>query len=301
MASIRAQLLNLGSKLAVKTLWSSDTDAQAFRKRIRQIDNLFMGGLRNCAVESVTIEGIAAEWIIPENSTPDRVMIYLHGGGFTTFGPKMYRRLCNDIGSKLKARVLLVNYRLAPEHPFPAAPNDCLTAYKWLLESHGIAPENLCIAGDSAGGNLALVTLLMAKEADLAMPSSAWLISPSVDCDWSKQNYEAMQEADPMFTTEALAIMDPYFNGADRKDYRISPVHGELDGLPPVLIEAGELEFLHRHPQLLADAANNCGAQVTPKVWDEMGHAFQVFGFLPEAKTARREACEYLLSHMAVN
>jgi len=193
----------------------------------------------------------------------------------------------------------LIDYRLAPEHPFPAAPNDCLTVYKWLLQSYGVSPGKLCIAGDSAGANLALVTMLMAKDAGLAMPSSAWLMSPGVDCDWSKENYEDMQGDDPMFTTDALVIMDHYFNGANRKDYRISPIHGQLDGLPPVLIEAGGLEIFRNHPEMLANAANINSTQVTAKVWAEMGHVFQAFGFIPEAEKARREACDYMCGHMA--
>ena len=296
MPSTRAKLFNSVSKVLVRSLWSSDTDAHAMRDRVGKIDRLFM---RNCSVEPVLIEGVAAEWIIPKNSTPERVLYYIHGGGFTSFTPRLYRRLCKDIGSRLNARVLLIDYRLAPEHPFPAAPNDCLTVYKWLLQSYGVSPGKLCIAGDSAGANLALVTMLMAKEAGLAMPSSAWLMSPGVDCDWSNENYEAMQDSDPMFTTDALAIMDHYFNGADRKDYRISPINGQLDGLPPVLIEAGGLEIFRNHPERLANVANINSAQVTPKVWAGMGHVFQGFGFIPEAKTARRDACEYLRGHMA--
>jgi monoterpene epsilon-lactone hydrolase len=211
--------------------------------------------------------------------------------------PRLYAKFAADLGKRLNARVLLIDYRLSPEHPFPAAPDDCLTVYRWLLQQPGIEPGQIMIAGDSAGGNLTLVTMLLAKQAGLPLPAAGWAISPAVDCDWSHSSLEELQAIDPMFSTHALDIMVPYFGNSDRSDFRISPIKGDLAGLPPLLIEAGGDEMFREHPAMMARRARAAGVTVKDQVWDGMPHVFQAFPFIPEAQDARERACRFLASH----
>ena len=177
---------------------------------------------------------------------------------------------------------------------------DCRTAYRWILKNGADGPgelTSLVIAGDSAGGNLTLVTMLMAKQAGLPMPAAGWAISPGVDCDWSHSSVEELQAIDPMFSAQALELMTPYFGDVDRRDFRVSPVHGDLAGLPPLLLEAGGKEMFKEHPAMFAERARAAGVSVEDRVWDGMPHVFQAFPFIPEAQHARARACRFLASH----
>jgi acetyl esterase/lipase len=247
----------------------------------------------------VDANGVPCQWLVPRGVDSDRVLVYLHGGGFSTHLPRLYANFAADLGRRLNAKVFLVDYRLAPEHPFPAAPDDCITAYEWLLEQPGISADKLVMAGDSAGGNLTLVTLLDARQRRLDLPAAAWAISPGVDCRWDKTTLQSLQHSDPMFTIDALDFMEPYFGQSDRNNYRVSPARGDMNGLPPLLIEAGGAEMLRQQPTRFAEPARSAGVSVTTRVWKGMPHVFQLFGFLPEAKKARRDACQFLSDHMA--
>ena len=264
-----------------------------------RIDSLFRAIPKGARTTPVDANGVPCEWVCAGQIDSDRVLMYIHGGGFCLHLPRLYANFAADLSARLNARVLLVDYRLAPEHPFPAAPNDCLTAYRWLLQQPGVDPARLAIAGDSAGGNLSLVTLLQAKQEGLPLAPAAWLLSPGVDCDWAEEDLPRLQKTDPMFSVQALELMNPYFATADRSDYRVSPVKGDLRGLPPVLIEAGQEEMLRGQPELFARQARKAGVVVTSRLWQGMPHVFQLFSFLPEAKRARRQGCRFLENHMA--
>ena len=154
------------------------------------------------------------------------------------------------------------------------------------------------LAGDSAGGNLSLVTLLQAKQANLPLPAAAWLISPAVDCDWSRQDMERAAYKDPMFTAMATAFMEPYFAEHDRNDYRISPLFGNLEDLPPLLVECGQNEMLWKHTVWLEHRAQVAKVKIVENQWPGMMHCFQLMPFIPEAGIARRQACRFLRAHL---
>ena len=304
MASYRARVLKTLLKISIRSVFQGDTvSLPRVRNRMASVDALFRKQPRGTIAASVDADGVPADWVIAEGATVDaensgRVLLYIHGGGFSIHMPRLYAKFAADLSKRLNARVLLVDYRLAPEHPFPAGPDDCLTVYRWLLQQPGVESGQVMIAGDSAGGNLTLVTMLMAKQAGLPLPAAGWAISPGVDCDWSHSSLEELQAIDPMFSTHALDIMAPYFGSSDRSDFRISPINGDLAGLPPLLIEAGGDEMFREHPAMMARKARAASVTVEDRIWDGMPHVFQVFPFLPEAKKARGQACKFLLSHI---
>ena len=293
MISIRARMFNFFVRLFIRSAWKAgEYDIGDIRHRVGLLDRLFRVIPRKTTVTPVS--EINGEWVVADSVTGDGVLLYLHGGGFSVHLPRLYRKFAADLSRRLNVRVLIPDYRLAPESPFPAAPQDCLAAYRWLLNQPGVNPDRLWIAGDSAGGNLALVTLQQARDEGLPLPVAGWIISPGVDCDWSHSDLTRLQQIDPMFSVQALTLMDPYFNGADRKDFRISPVNGDLRGLPPLLIEAGDKEMFREHPAIYGEAAREVGSEVTDRTWPHMPHVFQLFGFLPEAKRARERAAKFL-------
>jgi len=298
MASYRTRAFEALLKVGIRSAWRSDVvSVPRIRERVAFMDAMFRKSPRGATVTSVQADGVPCDWITAHGANTGRVLMYIHGGGFSIHMPRLYASLAADLSARLKARVLLVDYRLAPEHPFPAAPDDCLATYRWLLQQPGVEPGQVMVAGDSAGGNLTLVTMLMAKQAGLAMPAAGWAISPGVDCDWSNSSVEELQGIDPMFSTQALGLMTPYFGDVDRRDFRVSPVHGDLAGLPPLLLEAGGKEMLKEHPAMFAERARAAGVRVEDRVWDGMPHVFQAFGFIPEAQEARARACRFLASH----
>jgi epsilon-lactone hydrolase len=299
MVSLRSRLLCWFLTIYFKRVWRTGFGVEDIRKKVRGLEALCPKPPRGTTICTENADGVPCEWINATAADSDRVLFYLHGGGFSLRLPALHRRLVADLSSRLNAKVLLVDYRLSPEHPFPAGPDDCLASYRWLLKQPGVDPKRVVIAGDSAGGNLTLVTLLLIKQAQLPQPAAAWTMSPGVDCDWSIETLEALQKLDPMTSTQALELMTPYFGDADRRDFRISPINGDLAGLPPLLIEAGEREMLREHPGQFAERARSAGVDVVDRVWPGMPHVFQAFGFLPEAKVARQQACSFLEGHMS--
>lgn len=298
MASYRARAFEALLKVGIRSAWRSDVvSVPRIRERVAFMDAVFRKNPRGATVTAVQADGVPCDWIIADGANTGPVLMYIHGGGFSLHMPRLYANFAADLSARLKARVLLVDYRLAPEHPFPAAPDDCLATYRWLLQQPGVEPGQVLMAGDSAGGNLILVTMLLAKRAGLPMPAAGWAISPGVDSDWSHSSVEELQAIDPMFSAQALDLMNPYFGDVDRRDFRVSPVHGDLAGLPPLLLEAGSKEMLREHPAIFALRARSAGVTVEDRVWGGMPHVFQAFGFIPEAQKARGRACRFLVSH----
>lgn len=296
--SLRARILSTLMKLLVRNIWIKQPSIEDVRKRLHVLDGLFARQPRGISIDAVDADGVACHWLQQYASEPDCTLMYIHGGGFSLHLPRLYTKFTAELASRLNARVLMVDYRLSPEHPFPAGPEDCLNAYRWLLKQEGVSNERLAIAGDSAGANLTLVTLLQAKQNNLPLPAAAWAFSPAVDCDWSRQNLKELQHLDPMFSEQATEFMEPYFADNDRDDYRISPIFGDLRGLPPLLLETGEKEIFREHPAKFAHKARAEKVVVQDNVWSGMMHVFQLFSFLPEAKLARNAACQFLRSHM---
>jgi monoterpene epsilon-lactone hydrolase len=250
----------------------------------------------NVKIESIDAGGVPAEWQIIPNAPKDKVILYFHGGGFILGSINSHRLFTVAIGIETRMPILSANYRLAPENKFPVPLNDCVTAYKWLL-STGIKPENIVIMGDSAGGNLALVTLLKLKEEGIKLPAAAVMLSPVTDYTFSDESFLKNAETDPMLAdVGAFWWSYAYIRDADKKNPLISPLFGDLEGLPPLLFQVSPCEMLYSDSVRVVKKAKSAGVNVTIQEWEDMPHVFQGFGLniLPEAKKAIKKIGEFV-------
>jgi epsilon-lactone hydrolase len=284
--SWQARSVELLMRVAVKHSIAPGIDLAALRRRCEQLDQRMFRVPCDARRTPVDAAGVPCEWLDVPQSRPERVMLYLHGGGFAIRLPSTYARFTARVGRKLGARVLLVDYRLAPEHPFPAAVDDCLIAYRWLLDQ-GIAAQNIVIAGDSAGANLTLVTLLGAKAAGLASPACGFVVSPPVDLTFSSPSCVDNQRRDAALTMATGMLLRRHYVTADRLlDPRVSPLFGDLAGLPPLLLQAGTHELVRDDAVRFARRACSAGVDLELELWHGMQHCFQLLQFLPESGRA---------------
>ena len=237
--------------------------------------------------EKVSADGVAAEWIAAPGANADRVILYLHGGGYVIGSINTHRAMVSRIARASNARALAIDYRLAPEHPFPAAVEDATAAYRWLL-AQGYKPGKIVIAGDSAGGGLAIVLLLAIRDAGLPMPAGAVPISPWTDLEGTGESVRTRAARDVMVTIDNLTgSAKQYYGSHDPKDPLVSPVHGNFRGLPPMLIQVGDAEILLDDATRVATRAKAAGVEVELEVWDDMPHVWHVFAkLLPEGQQA---------------
>ena len=237
-------------------------------------------------IEHDVLGGRPARWALPHNAS--RVLLHLHGGGYVTCSPGTHQLLLADLAAATGRRAVSVDYRKAPEHPFPLPIDDCERAWYALVE-RGIDPSDIVLSGDSAGGGLALALLQRLRDANRAMPSAVVLLSPWVDLGcrgWSIERYERYD----YLNQRALArFANLYLQGADPTHPEASPIHASFAGFPPMLIQVGGAEVLRTQIERLATRARAHGADVTLETWDGMFHAWQGFTpFLPEARDALR-------------
>jgi monoterpene epsilon-lactone hydrolase len=237
--------------------------------------------------------GVPAEWVEAPDASRERAILYLHGGAYVICSPRTHRRLTAALSREARARVLAIDYRLAPEHPFPAAVDDAVAAYKWLLER--TASEHIAVAGDSAGGGLTLALLLRLRDERIPMPACAVLLSPWADLDTA---YAA--EGDIMLNAVRLKeSADMYLAGADARSPLASPVFADLRGLPPMLIHAAAEEMLADDAVRVADRARHDGVQVTLDLVPEMFHVWHIFaGYVPESDEAVANVGQFLRSYV---
>jgi acetyl esterase/lipase len=230
-------------------------------------------------------EGFAAQWISPSPAITQPVILYLHGGAWVLGWNNSGLGMAAHLSQAAKSRALALDYRLAPEHPFPAALDDCLAAYRWLLQT-GTPPPQIVIAGDSAGGNLTLATLLALRENGDPLPAAAICLSPVTDLALTGETLTT--QADPVITLAFLTTMARHYIGAsDPRHPLISPLYARLDGLPPLLIQVGADEILLSDAVRLAEKARAAGVRVELSIWPRMWHVWQAFvPFLPEARQA---------------
>jgi phosphinothricin tripeptide acetyl hydrolase len=238
-------------------------------------------------VEQMTAATVPAEWLAPPRARVDAAVLYLHGGGYVIGSPRSHRHLAAAIGAAVAAPVLLPDYRLAPEHPFPAAVDDAVAAYRWLL-GRSLAPSRLVIAGDSAGGGLTVATLLALRDAGLPLPAAGVCISPWVDLTCGGVTYATRAEADPIVKRESVAGMaTAYLAGEDAKTPLASPLFADLRGLPPLLIQVGDDEVLLDDAVQLAERARKAGVDATLEVAEKMVHVWHwFFPMLDEGQAA---------------
>ncbi len=244
--------------------------------------------------------GVPGEWTATPGAATDAALLYLHGGGYVIGSIASHRHLTIELGRAAGIRTLALDYRMAPEHVFPAAVDDALAGYRWLL-GQGIAPGRIAIAGDSAGGGLTVALLVAIKAAGLPQPACAVAISPWVDMEMAGGSMASKSAHDPMVQREALAAWGGlYLNGADPKSPLAAPIHADLTGIAPLLIQVGSSETLLDDALALARAAGHAEVPVTLEIAPEMIHVWHFFhAMLAEARTAIADAGRFVRDHLA--
>jgi epsilon-lactone hydrolase len=248
--------------------------------------------------EKVSAGGIDGEWISAPNSSADRAVLYVHGGGYVIGSVNTHRDLLARIARASGARVLGINYRLAPEHPFPAAVEDSVAAYRWML-AEGLKPSRIAVAGDSAGGGLTVATLIAIRDAKLPTPGAGVCISPWVDMEGIGETMKTRAAVDPVVQREGLLGMAAaYLGGQNPRSPLAAPLYADLKGLPPLLIQVGDAETLLDDSIRLNDRAKAAGVSTKLEVWPEMIHVWQLFAsFLPEGQQAIEGIGSFLKEH----
>jgi acetyl esterase/lipase len=245
--------------------------------------------------KAVDAGGVPAEWIAAPGAEDERVVFHLHGGGYVAGSVDTHREMISRISRAAAARALAIDYRLAPEHPFPAAVEDSTAAYRWLLSS-GVDPSRTVMAGDSAGGGLTVATLVALRDAGDPLPAAAVCLSPWVDLECLGESMRTKAEVDPMVQRQpVLEMASAYLGGADPRTPLAAPLHADLAGLPPLLIQVGTAETLLDDATRLAQRATAASVEVTLEPWDEMIHVWQLFAaVLPEGQQAIDRIGEFI-------
>ena len=259
------------------------------------LDDLFRSRAQPRSVDRLEAGGVAAEWIAAENAQVDRTILYLHGGGFRMGSIESHRDLMQRLSAVAGARVLGINYRLGPEHVFPAPVEDALSAYRWLLDSD-IRAGSIALAGDSAGGGLALACMFAARAANLPLPCAAFLMSPWTDLAATGASLVSRADVDPLHQRPMILSLAKAYLGpsGDPLDPLASPLYGDLEGLPPLLIQCGDCEMILDDSVRLADRAAEAGVVVELEVYPSMIHVFQAFDELNAARRAFASAGRFL-------
>jgi monoterpene epsilon-lactone hydrolase len=251
-------------------------------------------------VTAAELGGVPTAEIIVDGIEPRHVVLYFHGGVYVMGDASLAAGLASQVGRRTQAKVISVDYRLAPEHPYPAAIDDALAAYEALLDN-GVAPSDIAFAGESAGGGLAVATLVNARDHGLPLPAAAFVMSPYADLTLAGATIDTRGEVDPLLSREALEARVPdYTAGQDAALGLISPIFADLSGLPPLIIQAGTHEVLLDDAVRLAQQAIAADVAVTLDITPGVPHVFQAYGpLLDEADAALDRAGRLLSAHLA--
>ncbi len=252
-------------------------------------------------LESVDVDALGGEWSIAPNSDPSRVLMFFHGGGYCSGSIVSHRRMVTEAGRAAGMRTLAVAYRLAPEHPFPAAYADALTAWRFL-QNEGIPAGRIALGGDSAGAGLAVGLIGQLRDAHEELPACVWLVSPWTDLTMSGSSLSSKSAADPIIHQQYLnELADAYLpSGMDRKDLRVSPLYADLRSFPPLLIQVGSAETLLNDATRFASAAGAADVRVTLEIWPHMIHAWHLWNaHLEPGRRALASAGAFLRAHMS--
>ena len=289
-AAIRAMLLT------VKNAQPADTIEEQRANMEVMSDSTNMPA--EAQVAPTTVAGLHAEWVSMPDAVIDRAVLLLHGGAYSIGSCRTHREMAARVSAASGVRVLVIEYRLAPEHPFPAAIEDATAAYRALLEDY--PPERLVIMGDSAGGGLTVATLLSLRDAGDPLPAAGVLLSPWLDLEGVGESAITRAEIDPWITIPRLSASGQvYLNGADPHHPLAAPVYADLRGLPPLLIHVGDHEVLLDDSTRLATNAKAAGVDVTLDIWPEMWHVWHAFAaYLPEGRAAIEQVGIFIRQHI---
>jgi epsilon-lactone hydrolase len=268
-----SEIVSLRAMLAARP---RATEIAQMRRDIDQRGKDF-GLAADVTVQTVDAHGVRAEWTSTPNADRSSAILYLHGGGYVIGSLDSHRHVAAEVGRASGTRTLAVDYRLAPEHPFPAPVEDTLAAYRYLLESD-IQPKHIALAGDSAGGGLVVGALLAIREAGLPLPGCGWCISPWVDMEALGASYIDRAATDPTVQKATIELMaQRYLGGADPRHPHVAPIYGDLHGLPPLLIQVGAVETLLDDSLSLARKAGIADVPVDLQIWPEMIHVWHLY------------------------
>jgi acetyl esterase/lipase len=264
-------------------------NAVEFRSNKIQKQSSFMTDVK---IVSVNLDGVPAEWQIAPGVSKDKVILYFHGGGYIMGSPNFTRLISVRLGIALKARILSIDYRLAPEHPYPKGIEDCISSYKWLL-SNNFDPKNIVIAGDSAGGYFSLITLVKLRNEGIPLPAGAILFSPATDLALTGETIITNAPTDPILADLGIFWWNEcYLSGADPFSGEVSPLFAALTGLPPLLIQVSTSEMLYDDARRFVKEAKKAGVEVILQTWDDTLHEFQIYD-LSESTEAFDKAREF--------
>lgn len=257
----------------------------------------FWYGIRTSAGD---LGGVSGEWVTTSRSAPNQVLLYLHGGGWCMGSPRTHRSIVADLVRRSGIRSLTLDYRLAPEHPYPAALDDCVAAYEALLDT-GIAPGHIVLGGDSAGGTLALGLLLRLRDEGRPLPAGAVLLSPMTDLARSGTSHTTRKALDPYFAKASFeSLLERYVPASEALSPYLSPLQADLRGLPPMLVHVGDHEVLLEDAVRLGEAAESAGVECRVVVWSGMMHVFQSTApFLPDARRADQQLAAFIATRVA--
>ncbi len=290
----------IAATLGRKTVASSERYGIPWLRAVQESARAVSAAEKRVRFSPVDAGGVAAQWCEPEPGAAENTLLYLHGGGYVIGSVRSHREVVADLALGVNARVLAVDYRLSPEHRFPAAQDDCLTAARWLLQQ-GVAPHRFALAGDSAGGALCVATLMALRDAGEPQPASAFLISPWTDplaAGGSLDRHEPFDVLTRKLLTDWIEIHAP---GAAR-DPRLSVLNAKLDSIAPLLIHAAGAEILLDQIREFAGRARTAGVDVEFVVFDDMFHDFHLLAsLLPQARTAMDEASRWLQRKLDAN
>lgn len=284
-----------------KDVFDFDTSIKAFRERAEKSANRYWRIHEGISIKGQYIEGIKAEWLIPSGADPDKIILYAHGGGYVSGSCNSHRGFVSKFANQIGVTCLLYEYRLAPEHPFPAALEDSVKVYQLLLSS-GYKPENILVAGESAGGGLSLALLLALKERNINLPVAAVAISPWTDLTCSSDSYKTKNKVS-LAPLNSWNVFSKYYSGDNRADHPlISPLFGDLVGLPPLFINSGVDDELFEDGEKFYLNAKAGGVDVTFRKGDGMVHCYPLFApMFKEATEAIDEIVDFIKTKLMIN
>jgi epsilon-lactone hydrolase len=299
--SLRAELVRMVLRRSVKRDSEPDPGLVVLRQRFDAARRYFPDPPKGTKATTVDAGGVKGVRITVPQSLSDRHILYFHGGGYVSGSPAYYRDFIWRVAAASSAHVLCIYYRLSPEHPFPAALDDAVSAYSWLLEQ-GVAPARIAIMGDSAGGGLAFATLLRLREEGMPPPAAVVALSPWTDLAMTGESLRINASKDPMLKPErAASCARMYLAGADPLNPYASPLYGDPAGLPPALIQVGSDEILRDDSVRMADKLRAAGCPVDLEIWPRMPHVWQVFArVMPEARRAIERIGFFLQREMSL-
>ncbi len=300
MRSLRSHMFRLVVKYWMSPKFNTSRTVQAQRRALEDFAKLSILPIKT-KIQPLQIGKMSAEWISVCNTREECALLYLHGGAYNIGSLNTHRDIAARISKASKVKTLLIDYRRAPEHSHPAAVEDVVMAYRWLLKNQ-FSPQNIVIAGDSAGGGLAIAALVSLRDDGDPLPAAAVCLSAWTDLEGTGESFTTHVQSDPFLTPEWLRFMAKhYVANNDARMPLISPLYADLHDLPPIFIQVGSDEILLSDSTRLAERAREAGVDATLDVWEGMWHVWHFFaGQMPEGNRAMKEVGKFIHKHLKI-